>query len=361
MAGTSGAALFGATTSRAAGFGLRAAAIATVRCNKHSHMPGLEAAGKHAVSPHIISIGSINMDVQVRSDAQLRPGSTLLGRNLLRAGGGKAANRAFTACSLGMNARLFGCVGDDDLAGPALAVVLTRGVNVNQVRRVAGHNTGLSLIVVGPDGDKTIVLAPNANDAWEAQDVEQLRHTLAEAPSRSVVSLDLEIPQPAAVAAAAAAHAHRHTLVIDPSHCARMCPELFDLVDYLTPNPKEAESLTGIAVTDAASGRQAARKLRALGARHACVKLPQGGCALSSDASEGIVVAPVVEIVDKTGAGDAFAGALAAALLEGLPPLRAARWATAASCLAVGSYGSQGDFIDRARLEQLLPRVEIRS
>jgi ribokinase len=313
------------------------------------------------VSPHIVAIGSINMDIQVRSDAQLQPGSTLLGRDLLRAGGGKAANRAFMACSLGMSAQLFGCVGDDDLAGPALAVVLTRGVNVKHVRRVAGHNTGLSLIVVGPDGDKAIVLAPNANDAWEAQDVEQLRHTVAGAPSGSVVSLDLEIPQPAAVAAAAAAHARGLTLVIDPSPSTRMCPELFDLVDYLTPNPKEAESLSGIAVQDCESGLAAARKLCELGARHACVKLPQGGCALASGSLESIVVAPQVAIVDKTGAGDAFAGALAAALLEGLPPLAAARWATAASCLAVGSYGSQADFIDRARLEEMLARTQVRS
>jgi ribokinase len=312
-------------------------------------------------TPHILAIGSINMDIQVRSDAELRPGSTLLGHDLLRAGGGKASNRAFVACQLGASARLFGGVGDDDLAGPALAVVLTQGVNVKHVRRLNGCNTGVSLIVVGPDGDKTIVLAPNANDAWEAQDVEQLRHTVAEAPAGSVIGLDLEIPQPAAVAAASAARTHGLAVLLDPSPAARMCPELFDLVDYITPNPKEAQSLTGIEVEDAGAGLAAARKLRELGIRHAFVKLPGGGCALASDALEAVVIAPQLQIVDKTGAGDAFAGALVTALLEGLPPLAAARWATAASCLAVGSYGSQGDFIDRARLEQMLTRVEVRT
>jgi ribokinase len=112
----------------------------------------------------ILSAGSINADFEVRVDARPEPAKTSLARDLLAASGGKAANVAVIARRLGVPARLVGCVGDDERADQALAGPVASGVDATGVRRT-GAPTAVSTITVTPDGEKTIVLAPGANDA----------------------------------------------------------------------------------------------------------------------------------------------------------------------------------------------------
>lgn len=302
----------------------------------------------------IYALGSINVDLQVRAERWPDSGETLFVSDYLRVSGGKAANRAFLARKLGHPAVLLGRVGDDDLGGEALRPLRAVGVQLAGVAVTRDTPTGLSMIVVRPDGDKTILLAPNANGAFTDADISGIVEALRLAPDDSVLSVDLEVPDFVVRAALAEARRRQLCIILDPSPADKMRDEFYEYADWVTPNHTEAERLTAVKVTDAESAWQAARALMERGARGACVKLSDGGCVGIRGDERFAVSASKVKIVDKTGAGDAFAGALAVAALEQQSTSAALRFAVATSTLAVTAYGSQAAYPDRARIEALL-------
>jgi ribokinase len=305
----------------------------------------------------ILSLGSINADFVVRVDAAPTGPGTRAGHDLLRTSGGKAANVAVVNARLGTPAQLIGCVGDDDLAAQALRGPRAELVDLTEVRTRPGP-TAYTSILVPPDGAKAIVLCGNANQAW-GDDVDGVRAAVAAAPPGAVLVVDLEIPVVLVEAALRTGRDHDLLTVLDPAPADRLDRRWLPLVDHLTPDHAEAEQLTGTAAGEPAGGRRAAEALRDAGAAHAYVKLADGGCVLAGPDGTHLVRAPALEALDATGAGDAFAGALAWALHRGAPPPEAARVAVAASTCAVRAYGSQEAYPDRDELEAMVRRVEV--
>ena len=305
----------------------------------------------------IISLGSVNADFQVRVERRPAVSETLLARDFVSLSGGKAANVAFLARRLGVDAVLLAHVGDDALKAQALEPLQKAGVDLSRVRAVRGSATGVSMITVPPDGKKGIVLAANANDEWDEGEAADVRGALADAPAGSVLVVDYEVPPFIVEAAVDAAVKRDLPVVLDPSPAGRVEHRLLPKVTYLVPNAGEAEALTGVSVDSAEAAEAAGRFFLDLGVRHACVKLKDGGCVLTSGETV-IRVPPVpVDVVDTTGAGDAFAGALAVAVLEGRSLKDAALFAAAASHHCVTRYGSQPAYPDREELEKLLHRL----
>lgn len=307
--------------------------------------------------PLILSLGSVNADFQVRVDEPIEEGRTLIAKDFRRLGGGKAANVAFLARRLGIGARLLARVGDDDLAEQALAPLRGIGVDLDHVGVARGHPTAVSMIAVPPDGKKSILLALNANDAWDEPHVRDVADAVGRAPDGSVLVADCEVPPGVVEAAVDAARARGFAVVLDPSPAGRVDKKLLSRTSAVTANPKEARPLTDIEVDGVETASRAARRLAGLGTGMACVKLHDGGCVLAHEGGLSLVPAPDVEPVDSTGAGDAFAGALAVALLEKKPPLEAVCFAVAASSLAVTAYGSQPAYPSRERIGELLAKA----
>ena len=298
----------------------------------------------------ILSLGSVNVDFQVRADRWPEPGETLLGQDFLMIGGGKGANVAFLARRLGVNARLLARVGEDALAEEALRPLREIGVDLGATKRVAQERTGIALIIVRPEGDKGIILSANANTAWEPTDAEGVATEIQDAPPGSVLVADLEVPVSIVQRALETARQQGLRTVLDPSPAGCLLPALYSAVDYLTPNPTEAEQLTGIPVRSAADAFRAGEVLLERGVGAALMKLGAGGCVVVSAGGRERLPAVPVRVVDQTGAGDTFAGALAVALLEGQQVNEAARFAVAAATLAVTRYGSQSSYPTRAEL-----------
>ena len=313
----------------------------------------VKAADRRPADPVILSLGSVNADFQMRIDRRPEISETLVAHDFVRMGGGKAANVAYLARLLGRDAVLLGRVGRDDLAQQALAPLHEAGVDLVHVDQVEGQSTAVSVITVPPDGRKGIVLAPGANDAWQKDDIAGLEAVIAAAPKGSVLVLDCEVPAIIAEAAARAARAQGVRTVLDPSPAERVGDALLACAEVVLPNPGEAEALTGIAVDDPSSARRAAGALRERGCAAACVKLPQGGCVVASDDRLCHVTVDAVDVVDTTGAGDAFAGAMAVALSEGQDFVAAAAFATAAATHAVTGYGSQPSYPSREDIEKI--------
>lgn len=309
--------------------------------------------------PEVLSIGSVNADFQMRIARSPAVSETLPARDFVRLGGGKAANVAYLACRLGVPARLIAHVGDDDLAEQALAPLIAAGVDVSGVKKLPGRDTGLAVVLVPPDGKKGIVLAANANEAWVEDDMLRVVQAIREAPPGSVLAGDCEVPGWVLEQALRSAREQGLATVLDPSPAAAVGDALLSRADIVTPNAGEAGQLTGIECKTPPDALEAARRLRARGARAAAVKLPDGGCVYVDATCAAHIGALTVDVVDTTGAGDAFAGALAAMRAGGASWLDAVHAGVAAAHLAVGAYGSQPSYPTRQQIERMMQRLPV--
>ena len=198
--------------------------------------------------------GSINIDVTAYCRMLPKPGETVHGHRYLTGLGGKGANQAAAAARLGHPTSFIGRVGTDRFGEEALARLGEFGVDLRYVAKDPASLTGIAVINVADGGENAITVIGGANMAMDAGDVAAAGDALDTA---RVLLLQLEIPVPASFAAAARAKARGATIVLDPAPAADDLPgELFGLVDILTPNESETETLTGIHPHDEASARR---------------------------------------------------------------------------------------------------------
>jgi ribokinase len=307
--------------------------------------------------PTIISLGSVNADFQVRAERWTEAGHDLLVTDFKRYGGGKAANVAYAAHRLGSSVMLIGHVGDDDLAEQALNPLRQLQLDLRFVSSVRGLATGFVTIVVTPDGKKTMIAAHNANDVWTEEESANAAAVVANAAQGSILVADCAVAIDPVERAARAAARRKVPIILDPSPPERVPDGLFPLVDFVTPNPVEAQHLTGIAVQSIEDALRAGRALVSRGPRVALMKMPQGGCVVVTSDSVVAIRPTPVKVVDTTGAGDVFAGALAVALLERRSLLDAVRFAVAAAHVSVTRYGAQASYPGRTELEEMLAQL----
>jgi len=277
-------------------------------------------------------VGSVNVDLVVTAASLPRPGETVAGGTFERHGGGKSANQAVAAARLGASVRMVGAVGDDDLGEEALALLAADGIDVSGVARLGDTPTGVALIVVDEAGENQIAVASGANAQLDAGTVERgLR-----AAAGGVALLGLEVPDAAVLAGARAARAAGLALVLNPAPARELPPELLHLSPLLTPNRDEARALAGEDDPEAAARALAART----GAPVVVTVGAEGALVVDGDTLER-VPAPRVEVVDTTGAGDAFNGALACELAGGAGLIEAARAAVAVAARSTERPGAR--------------------
>jgi ribokinase len=269
------------------------------------------------VTGRVVVVGSLNVDVVATVERHPQSGETVLGTALRRLPGGKGANQAVAAAEAGAAVVLVGCVGDDADGAAYVAGLTARGVDATAVRRVTGP-TGTALVVVDRDGENTIVVVPGANAEVSADDL----HNLALGPE-DVVLLQLEIPVPVVEAAIRRAAAAGARVVLNLAPFAELPADLLDECDPVVVNEHEAATLA----------RSPVSLLVTLGPRGARWERP--GEQIEIDA-------PPVEAIDTTGAGDMFAGTLAAALASGAGPRDAVTAAVEAAARSVTRPGAQG-------------------
>ncbi|MGQ0604602.1 MAG: ribokinase, partial [Anaerolineales bacterium] len=257
-------------------------------------------------SPHLIVVGSSNTDLIVRADRLPAPGETVLGGDLITTAGGKGANQAVAAARLGAHVTFVARVGADAYGRDSLTNFAREEMDTRYVVTDPQAPSGVALIVVGSNGQNLIAVAPGANARLTPADVEAARPVFAEA---RVLLLQLETPIETVLAAARLGRAHGLTVILNPAPAQPLPAELYPLVDALTPNEYEAETLTGEGESEAA-----ARALLARGVKIVIVTLGAAGVLLAT--TTGIERFPGfrVEAVDTTAAGDAYNGGLAVAL-----------------------------------------------
>ncbi|WP_254568063.1 ribokinase [Oscillatoria sp. HE19RPO] len=306
----------------------------------------------------IIVFGSINLDLVTRTHRLPKPGETLAGISFFTASGGKGANQAVAAAKLGMTTWMIGRVGGDSFGQELLESLQQSGVKCDRIFIDETTTSGIATIAVEDTGENTIIIVPGANAGVNESDCDRLTDLL---PDAAALLLQLEIPLSAVLAAAKKAQDAGVPVILDPAPAGELPPELYSLIDIITPNETELSLLTGIAVRDVETAREAISELQRRGVRTAIAKLGAKGV-LCARGEEQFFVPPFeVEAVDTVAAGDAFNGALAVAIAEGLSLPEAVRWGAAAGALAVTKPGAQSALPSRLTFEEFLREGKIKT
>lgn len=297
----------------------------------------------------VVVVGSANADLVVSVPRRPGAGETVLGGELVTIPGGKGANQAVAAARLGASTSFVGRVGDDAHGRLLLESLRSAGVDVALVE-VGSEPTGVAIIFLTPDGDNSIVVAPGGNGALTPDHVLTAPVTAAD-----VLLLQGEIA-PATNLAAAAASRGRVLLNLAPS--GPVPAELLQRTDILVVNEHEAADLLGASGRSGASGApedpaEAAARLRDLGPTAVVITLGAVGAIAVDGAGTYRAGSPQVPVVDTTGAGDAFTGALGWRLAAGDDLPAALSVAVRVGALAVTRAGAQPSFPSVAELEQL--------
>ena len=299
-------------------------------------------------------VGKANIDYLARGPRLPGKGEGVDASAFQEGCGGKGANQAVGAARLGARVGLVARVGADARGNAVLAALGDAGVDARHVSRDPEEPTGVALCHVDALGQKQILSFLGANARLSAACVRAAAPLLR---SARVVLTQLGVPPEAFEQTVRIARAGGARVVVDPAPGLPLPDELLAQVDLVRPNALEARALTGVHVTDRASATDAARQLLRRGAKAAAVQAGMEGDVLLYGGSE--VWLPRIEVprVDVTGAGDAFACALAVCVAEGRPLDQAGRFASAAAALATTVLGAQASLPTRAAVVALLSRA----
>jgi ribokinase len=281
----------------------------------------------------VVVVGSINVDLVCRAPRLPVPGETVLGTAFETLPGGKGANQAVAAARAGTETVLVARVGGDGFGESQRSQLAANDVDVTQVGTCRHDPTGVALITVADDGENSIVVIPGANAKLR---IEHLGDAVAAGvlEGAGAVLAQLEVPIAVVHAAFSAARDAGVRTILNPAPAQPLGADLLALTDIVVCNEVERDAL--------------GTSIDAVG--EVVVTLGSDGVRWRG----GAVGPHRVEVVDTTGAGDAFCGAFAAALADGLDLATAVERGNAAGALACTSVGAQTSSPTAAQIDALL-------
>lgn len=299
----------------------------------------------------IVVVGSYGVGLSVAVDRAPEPGQTVVGRDFRSGHGGKGSNQAIAARRLGADVRLCSAVGTDDFGQAARRLWAAEGVDDRLVVTRPGA-TMVGVILVESGGENRIAIAPGVLDDFTPDCLAELPAALVGA---DVLLVGLEIPVATAHEALRLGREAGVRTILNPAPAPdEPLPRgLLDLADVLTPNRGEAAQLAGLPPDADPADCLAAPCFAS--ASIVALTLGERGVLLRSGDGTVRLPAPRVDVVDSTGAGDAFNGAFAVALSRGWPAEPAARYAVQAAARSVTRREVVASLPRAAELVQALP------
>ncbi|MBV9488215.1 MAG: ribokinase [Verrucomicrobia bacterium] len=286
--------------------------------------------------PIVTVVGSFAVGMTLRAARMPVFGETLIGSDFDMGPGGKGSNQAVAAVRLGAESHFVGLIGADPLGDMAVSLYAAEGVGTEHLVRRKDLKTGVGFIMVNPEGKNGIILDMGANRHMDRAFVTRAEARIA---AGDVVLAVLEVPVDAAWAALDLGRKHGVRTVLNPAP-ARALPEaMFQSVDYLLPNETELRTLLGLSPDDPTPTVELGRQLRQRHGTAVIVTRGENGAVLLDERGEHAFPAAVVDVVDTTGAGDAFTAAFAVALAEGETVDDAIRFANCHGALACTRLG----------------------
>ncbi|GLX70407.1 ribokinase [Paenibacillus glycanilyticus] len=285
----------------------------------------------------IVVVGSLNMDIVVKTSRFPERGETLSGQEVHFHPGGKGANQAVACARQGHETVMLGAIGEDAFGSSLAESLESSGVDTRYLLTKPGVATGIASITLA-EQDNSIVVVPGANGALTPDDVMAWQPVISEA---AIMLIQFEIPMEVVSAAVHAAHKAGVKVILNPAPACEIPEDLVKKVTYITPNQSELHAITGIdpsadgleSAMDALLARGPEFVVATLGSRGAAWK--ERGGSLRRAATHH------VDVVDTTGAGDAFNGGLACSLAINREIGDNVKHGIAVSALAVTKFGAQ--------------------
>lgn len=301
-------------------------------------------------SAKVTVAGSFVVGLTLRSDRFPVQGETVLARDFDMGPGGKGSNQAVQIARLDVPVQFVGVIGNDDFGRIGTELYKAEGVGIDHLG-VTQRNTGVGFIMLDTSGDNRILLDPGSNEEFGPEHVQAARDTIA---GSAVVITQLEIRAETAHEAMALGKRCGCITVLNPAPVRPLPEEIYQHIDLLTPNQTEARVLLGVPPDDPTPDVDLCARLLELGVGQVVLTRGAEGALIVGQDGAQEVRSAVVDVVDSTGAGDAFNGALAAALAMGEPLEEAVKEATRAGALACTKLGVIPALPRRAGLDELL-------
>lgn len=295
----------------------------------------------------IIVIGSSNTDMVIKTSKLPSPGETILGGTFLMNSGGKGANQAVAAARLGGKVTFVTKRGSDLFGNQTVGLLMREGIDTQYVVKDSELPSGVALITVDSTGENSIVVAPGSNANLFSEDIPS---SVFGSGKFEILLLQLEIPMSTVEYSAETALQHKIKVILNPAPACQLRGNLLKQLWLITPNEIEAETITGVKITDLSSIQRAAAILREGGVKNVIITLGEAGAYVLSKSYTGIVPGVKVTPVDTTAAGDVFNGALAVAVSEGKDLYEAVIFANKAASICVTRMGAQASVPYRSEL-----------
>jgi ribokinase len=287
--------------------------------------------------PHIVVVGSLNMDLVVSMNRMPKTGETVSGSTFHTIPGGKGANQAVGCVRLGAKVTLIGAVGKDGFGDHILDVLKAEGILTDKIRQVPHVPTGMANVLHTSE-DNAIVIVAGANEHCTVEWVDQYEQVISEA---DLVLVQLEIPIASVKRAMQIAHTANVPVILNPAPAQKLSKDILQYADFITPNETEFDLLSeGLCDRNADLQERMILWNKAYNAELIITRGKEGSSFLLNNALH-TVKAPLVQVVDTTGAGDAFNAGFSVAYASGESILNAAQFAVKVASMSVTKFGAQ--------------------
>ena len=299
----------------------------------------------------VLLIGSLNIDLVSRVETMVKPGETIMGKDFQTFPGGKGLNQAVAAARAGGEVTMVGVLGTDSNSQVIRRLMKDEKIDQSFVSEVDGV-CGTAIIEVDSSGQNRIIVIAGANSKLKAKNVDE--KALSSVKEKKILLAQLESPIEELEILFKRAKEVEFFTILNPAPAAALSNSFVSYVDLLIPNQFEAETLTGIRVSDEASAIEAGKKLMATGVGSVLITLGGDGSLLITKDGSQHFPAFSVSPIDTTAAGDAFCGALATSLSKGVSLQDAIPFASAAGALATTKTGATPSLPTASEISSML-------
>lgn len=295
----------------------------------------------------ITVIGSSNTDLVVQTPNFPKPGETIIGGDLNTFSGGKGANQAVAAARLGGNVSFIAKVGEDDFGALAIKGLKKDSINTQYVFKDKNSPSGVAIIMIDENGENIIVVSPGANNQLKPKDIDASSEAIQ---NSDYILMQLETPLETVSYVLEKGFGLGKKMILNPAPAQELSKDVYSKLFLITPNETEAELLTKVMVSDEKSASEAASVLLNKGVQNVIITLGDKGAFFKSNHQEFLVGVNKVDVVDTTGAGDTFNGALIVALSEGKSFYDAILFGNKAAAISVTRRGAQSSIPKKTEL-----------
>lgn len=297
----------------------------------------------------VIVMGAINMDMYVNVEDFPSYGANIQAKSLEQKVGGKGANQAVAVAKQGVKQALIGGLGKDEFGQQIADELEKQGVKTNLIIKKNDTQTGIAVAVVDKTGENTFMVILGANNALNKNEIQNVMQPLA----GKIFLLNLETSQESVLAALQEAKKKKMYVVLDPAPEGSYFDEALSFADLVTPNRQETERITGIQVKTVDDAKKAAKWIANKGVSDVIVKLGSEGNVLYESKQDKFtfIAATKVKTVNTVGAGDTFAGVLAAQLSQNVDLVSATKFASKAAAIKVSRAGGQASIPTKEEVE----------